>query len=57
MSGVFAAAAGERSCVRRRRVEFGFFKKERKKVVTKTVTACLNKRLGFCLLGGSPFLL
>ena len=43
-----AAAAGERWHVRRRRwVEFGFFKKERKKVVTKTATACLNKRLGF----------
>ena len=53
-----AAAAGERWRVRRRRwVEFGFFKKERKKVVTKTATACLNKRLGFCLLGGSSFLL
>ena len=33
--GVVAAAAGERYCLRRRRVEFGFLKKERKKVVTK----------------------
>ena len=34
-SGCVAAAAGERSCVRRRRFDFGFFKKERKKVATK----------------------
>ena len=33
-SGVVAAAAGER-CRLRRRLDFGFFKKERKKVVTK----------------------
>ena len=33
-SGVVAAAAGER-CRLRRRLDFGFFKKEKKKVVTK----------------------
>ena len=32
-------------------------KKRERKLLQKTATACLNKRLGFCLLGGSSFLL
>ena len=50
-----AAAAGERWRVRRR-LDFGFFKKREKESCYKTATACLNNRLGFCLLVRSLFL-
>ena len=50
-----AAAAGERWRVRRRRwVEFRFFKKERKKVVTKN-SHCLFKQKAWLLSVGWKF--
>ena len=51
-SGVVAAAAGER-CRLRRRLDFGFFKKERKKVVT--ATACLKQKAWLLSVGWKFF--
>jgi len=48
--GVVAAAAGERCCLRRRRVEFGFFKKRERKLLQNSY--CLLKQKAWLLTAG-----
>ena len=51
--GVVAAAAGERCCLRRRRVEFGFFQKRERKLLQNSY--CLLKQKAWLLFVGWKF--